>query len=70
MIMRGKTEQNVLLQEGDIIWVPPTPMAWLGMRLGEVLYPVNGVTQTYASPVLVKTTTTAYDTSGLSGGTK
>src|ERR1043166_1536533 len=60
MVEHGKTEQNVLLQEGDIIWVPPTPLAWLGMRLADVMYPVNGVTSAYNTPVVIKTSTTTY----------
>lgn len=71
IIMSGKTDQNVLLQEGDIIWVPPTPMAWIGMRLGEVLYPVNSSTQAMGTPIVVKATADAYSASGItSGGAK
>lgn len=42
IIKHGKMENNVLLQEGDIIYVPPTPLAWLGQQIGSVLFPVSG----------------------------
>ncbi len=35
----GKLDQNVLLQEGDILYVPPTPLAWIAYRVREVLWP-------------------------------
>lgn len=62
MIHDGMTGQNVLIQEGDIIWVPPTPIAWVGMRISEALYPVNGAVQAYAVPATVKTTTATFHT--------
>ncbi|HUN81890.1 MAG TPA: polysaccharide biosynthesis/export family protein [Phycisphaerae bacterium] len=60
MMHEGHVDQNVLIQEGDIIWVPPTPLAWLGMRIGEALYPVNGAVNAYAVPATVKTTTATF----------
>ena len=39
----GRLEQNVLLQEGDIVYVPATPMAWVGLRMRELLWPVTPV---------------------------
>ena len=53
MIKHGKTDQNVLLQDGDVLWVPPTPIAWLGMRLGELLIPVQNI-QTLTSPSIAR----------------
>jgi polysaccharide export outer membrane protein len=41
MVQSGDTSQNVLLGEGDIVYVPPTPLAWMGLRLREVLYPIG-----------------------------
>lgn len=40
MVRHGDTQHNVLLGEGDIVYVPPTPLAWVGLRLREVLYPI------------------------------
>ena len=52
MFIRGDTSKNVLLQEGDIIYVPPTPLAAIGMLIeeftrpiGRALAPVYQVTQ-------------------------
>ena len=36
----GDTTKNVLLQEGDIIYVPPTVLAWVALRLEEVIRPI------------------------------
>ncbi len=40
MVIRGRTDQIVLLQEGDIIYVPPTVFAAIGMTLGEIVGPI------------------------------
>ena len=52
MFIRGDTSKNVLLQEGDIIYVPPTPLAAVAMvieefarPIGRALAPVYQVTQ-------------------------
>jgi hypothetical protein len=39
IMKEGKLDQNVLLQEGDILYVPPTPLAWLAFRVREIIYP-------------------------------
>ncbi len=44
IVEKGKLEQNVMLEEGDILWVPPTPLGWLGLRLSAVAYPVQSGT--------------------------
>ena len=36
----GDTSKNVLLNEGDVIFVPPTFLAWLGMKIEEFIRPV------------------------------
>jgi polysaccharide export outer membrane protein len=40
MIYRGDTSKNVLLQEDDIVYVPPTVLAAIGMVLEEFISPV------------------------------
>lgn len=40
MITRGDTTKDVLLQEGDIIYVPPTILASIGMVVEELITPV------------------------------
>lgn len=50
MVRTGDTTENILLQEGDIIEVPPTPLAWVGLRIRELLYPVSPVLSAYSTP--------------------
>jgi polysaccharide export outer membrane protein len=50
MVHSGDVEQNVLLQPGDIIEVPPTPLAWVGHRVRELLYPVTPAVRLWDSP--------------------
>jgi protein involved in polysaccharide export with SLBB domain len=40
MIAHGDTTMNVLLQEGDIIYVPPTILGWMALRIEEVIRPI------------------------------
>jgi len=40
MIIYGDTSKDVLLQEGDIVYVPPTILASIGMAIEEFITPV------------------------------
>jgi len=40
MVAHGDTSKNVLLQEGDIIYVPPTVMAAIGLKVAELVSPI------------------------------
>lgn len=50
MIRTGQADQDILLQPGDIIEVPPTPLAWVGHRVRELLYPVEPAISAYTRP--------------------
>ena len=50
MVQDGDLRMNFLLQEGDIVYVPPTPLAWVGLRVRELLYPVAPVLSAYSAP--------------------
>jgi len=50
MMRRGDWNQNILLEPNDVVSIPPTPGAWLAMRVREVLYPVSPVIQAYTAP--------------------
>jgi len=40
MVAHGDTSKDVLLQEGDIVFVPPTVLGALGLKVEEVLWPI------------------------------
>jgi polysaccharide export outer membrane protein len=46
MAIHGDTSKNVLLQEGDIVFVPPTPLAAVALMLEEFLRPIGRVFST------------------------
>lgn len=60
IMQTGDTRGNVLLQEGDIIYVPPTPLAWAGMRIQDVLFPFQSAAQAYSMPAAFMGTTDYY----------
>ena len=60
MLEEGRMEQNVLLQEGDIIYVPPTVLGYIGLKFQEILYPIQPVLQTYGAPAGVVSTNQTY----------
>jgi polysaccharide export outer membrane protein len=64
MMQTGDTRGNVLLQEGDIIYVPPTPLAWAGMRIQDVLFPFQSAAQAYSVPAAFMGTTDYYKDRG------
>jgi protein involved in polysaccharide export with SLBB domain len=47
----GDLAGDILLQEGDVIQVPPTPLAWIGNRIREVMYPVGPLMSAYSTPL-------------------
>lgn len=50
MMREGKLDQNILLQEGDIVYVPPTPLAWVALRLRELLWPFEESAEQISGP--------------------
>ncbi len=40
MYKHGEISKDVLLQEGDIIYVPPTVLAWVSLKLEEFIRPI------------------------------
>lgn len=40
MVIHGQVDQIVLLQEGDIIYVPPTVFSAIGLTVGEIVGPI------------------------------
>ena len=65
----GDLEMNVLLEEGDIIYVPPTPLAWVGLRIREVLFPADQVVNATVEPGQANNDVQyAYDNNNTNGG--
>jgi len=54
MTQSGDLQSNFLLKEGDIVYVPPTPLAWFGLRVRELLWPWEPVMGAYDNAVQVK----------------
>ncbi len=50
MVKTGDWSKNVLLEPNDIVYIPPTPAAWLGMRMREIMAPVGPAVQAYTLP--------------------
>ena len=50
MVKTGEWSQNILLEPDDIVYIPPTPLAWVGLRIQELLFPVSPVMQAYLTP--------------------
>ena len=71
MISRGDTTMDVLLEEGDIVYVPPTILASIGMVLEEFISPVARafygyyLFRTRRDPTRAATVPTAVGTSGI-----
>lgn len=38
---KGDTSRNVMLEEGDVIFIPPTPLAWVGLLVEELVRPIG-----------------------------
>jgi polysaccharide export outer membrane protein len=43
LIYEGDTTQDVSIAENDVIYVPPTILAWIGYRIEEVLFPFRSI---------------------------
>jgi len=61
MIKTGDWSKNILLEPNDVVYIPPTPFAWFGLRVREVLYPIAPVTQAYIAPAQVQALEDVYD---------
>lgn len=61
MAKTGDWSQNILLEPDDIVYIPPTPGGWVGLRVREVLFPVAPVAQAYITPAQFRDATKAYD---------
>lgn len=54
MVKTGDWSKNILLEPNDMVYIPPTPTAWLGHRVREVIYPFAPAAQAYTLPAQVQ----------------
>ena len=52
-MMRGDSTDNVLIQERDIIYVPPTMIAEFGYFLADLMFPITNVLRQIASSIWI-----------------
>lgn len=67
MVRTGDSTYNVLIQENDIIVIPPTMLAQVGYFISDLIYPVTTVTQTIFSSFFAFNALTNYGTAGFGG---
>lgn len=67
MIRAGDTRLNILLEPGDVVFVPPTPLGWLGLKVRELLFPVEPVFDAYSTPLDFRLTQRDYESDDLTG---
>lgn len=61
MLKDGDWEKNILLEPDDVVFVPPTPLAWVGLRIQEIIFPVQPVLQGYQIPLEFRYAQENYD---------
>ena len=61
MVKTGDWSKNILLEPNDIVYIPPTPAAWLGLRVREILFPFTPVAQAYAAPAQMRDLSNLYN---------
>ena len=50
MVEKGDMSKNVLLRPDDVIYVPPTPLAEIGLALQQLLLPIRPAAETVYEP--------------------
>jgi len=61
MVKTGDWSKNILLEPNDIVYIPPTPLAWVGLRVREVLFPLAPMAQAYVAPAQIRDLADEYD---------
>lgn len=64
MVRQGNWSQNILLEPNDVVYVPPTPLAWFGNKVREVLSGVQPAADAYTMPAYYMNLSDAYDDDG------
>jgi protein involved in polysaccharide export with SLBB domain len=61
MLNKGDWTSNILLEPDDVVYIPPTPLAWFGLRVRELIYPVGPAIDAYTAPASVRDAGDAYN---------
>ena len=67
MLDTGDTRMNILLEPGDIVYVPPTPLGWIGLKIRELLSPVGPVLRAATTPAVFGEIDDVYKDGGARG---
>lgn len=68
MLATGDWSDNILLEPDDVVYVPPTPIAWFGHRVRELIYPVQPAVQAYVAPAYIRDANDQYDDEAVGRG--
>lgn len=60
MVKKGEWEKNLMLEPNDVVYIPPTPFAWVGQQIRALLSPVSPVLQAYTTPLEFRYAQTEY----------
>ncbi len=61
MLKTGDWSKNILLEPDDVVYVPPTPVAWIAHRVHEILYPIAPLVAMYSSPAYMRDANRVYE---------
>jgi polysaccharide export outer membrane protein len=50
MVEKGDLSKNVLLKPDDVVYVPPNPLAAIGLAVQQILLPIRPAVETVAAP--------------------
>lgn len=60
MLKTGDWSRNILLEPNDIVYIPPTPPAWLMQRLRDIIFPITPVIEAYTMPAYLRSIEDVY----------
>lgn len=62
MVQKGDASRNVMLQADDVVYVPPNPLAAIGLAIQQVLFPIRPGAEMIGAPA------SAVNTASMVGG--
>ncbi len=68
MVKEGDTLLDAVMEEGDIIYVPPTPLASVALGFQQLLLPFQPIASTVAGPAEIQTEARGYSSYGPNEG--